>query len=92
MIDKNKKEGEHTQGIEMKGHKISQIVPHNMILHEKHMDRKSHLDGTIDMLKLICVTNQPFKHTLSFSHTLRMKTPIVQKSTSFIIHTIINNT
>jgi len=38
MIDKNHKKGEHIQGIEGEWQKISQIVPQNMILHEKHMD------------------------------------------------------
>jgi len=40
MIDKNHKEREHIQGIEKKGHTITQIVPYSMILYEKCMDRE----------------------------------------------------
>jgi len=39
MSNKNHKEGERTQEIEGEGHKPSQIVPHNMILHEKSIDQ-----------------------------------------------------
>jgi len=91
MIDKLHKEGEHNQGIEGKGHNIPQIIPHNIILHEKKMDWKKTSRSTTNVFKLVCITKQPFKQIASFIHAFGMKIPILKKSAGFIIHTLIDN-
>ena len=40
MIDKNYKEAKHSQGIKMEGYKAPQIIHHNMLFHERIMDRE----------------------------------------------------
>jgi len=68
---------EHNQVLEGEGHKIPQSVPHNNILQEKRMDQGKTMWGTTHLLKLIRITNQPFKKIPSYIHTFGMKTPIL---------------
>jgi len=54
--------------------------------------RECHIGGTTNLLQLICIFNQSFKHVRSFIHSFGIKTPILEKNMSFIIQPLINNT